>query len=113
MFAWILVKLAAFCMNNYENVEKILRITSEFKKNLERIIGNLKHSRPNLNAYYPVMLNHTRVHTHRDMCTHIHTYTYTHILTDRHTYTNTYMYTSMCTRSLGAFTRCSLASYCN
>ena len=59
------------------------------KKILERIIGKLKHRRPNLSAYhksldYPVMLNHTRMDTHinTDMCTHtyihIHTHTHTH-----------------------------------
>ena len=33
MFAWILLKRAAFCGNNFENVEIILRIIGEFKKN--------------------------------------------------------------------------------
>ena len=33
MFAWVLLKRAAFCGNNCENVGIILRIIGEFKKN--------------------------------------------------------------------------------
>ena len=37
MFAWVLLKRAAFCGNNCENVGIILRIIGEFKKNNWRI----------------------------------------------------------------------------
>ena len=43
MFAWVLLKRAAFCKNNCENVGIILRIIGEFKKEFpERIIGEFK-----------------------------------------------------------------------
>ena len=37
--AWILVKQAAFCGNNFENVRIIMRIIGGFKRIPERIIG--------------------------------------------------------------------------
>ena len=36
MFAWVLLKRAAFCENNSENVGIILRIIGEFKKNFQK-----------------------------------------------------------------------------
>ena len=36
VFAWVLLKRAAFCGNNCENVGIILRIIDEFKKNFRK-----------------------------------------------------------------------------
>ena len=33
MFAWVVLKKATFCGNNFENVGIIFRIIGEFKKN--------------------------------------------------------------------------------